>query len=130
MLQIAQWGAAAGYPASSSWVWSDRFVADFAEFEKKYPRGSESNRHVNMVCSYFETLATLWKHGLFHEDLLFDWLAVSMVWDRVSGYALGARQAGGNPRIYENFEALANAQVAYHAKLAKRAARGKRPRKK
>jgi len=47
---------------------------------------------------------------LINEELLFDWLAAYLVWDRVKGFALGQREESGEPRIYENFEALAKAQ--------------------
>lgn len=56
-----------------------------------------------------ETLGKLYKNDLFNEELLFDWLAVSMVWERIKGFALGLREAAGEPRLYENFEAMAKA---------------------
>ena len=39
-----------------------------------------------------ETIGALWKHGLLSEDLLFGWLWVSDVWERVQGLALAQRQ--------------------------------------
>ena len=92
-----------------NWLWSDQFVVDYEEFAKKYPFGSEGRDSVAKICGAFETLGTLYKHGLFNEDLLFDWLVVPMVWERIKGYALGVRLEAGNPGIYENFEALAAA---------------------
>lgn len=127
MLQLAQWQAALGAQDAMNWLWSDQFVPDYAEFVKKYPVGSEGQLKAAKVCGFFETLGTLYKHGLFNEDLLFDWLAISMVWNRIKGYALGIRQEVGNPRMYENFEAMANADVAYYAKPTKRVA--KNPKK-
>jgi hypothetical protein len=120
MLQVAQWGASVGVQEAGNWLWSDQFIPDYTEFVKKYPPGSEGNLKATKVCSFFETLGTLYKHGLLNEDLLFDWMAVSMVWDRVKGYALGVREQRGNLRLYENFEAMANANVAYDAKPTKR----------
>ena len=92
-----------------NWLWSDQFVVDYEEFAKKYRFGSEGRDSVAKICGAFETLGTLYKHGLFNEDLLFDWLVVPMVWERIKGYALGVRLEAGNPGIYENFEALAAA---------------------
>ena len=92
-----------------NWLWSDQFVVDYEEFAKKYPFGSEGRDSAATICGAFETLGTLYKHGLFNEDLLFDWLVVPMVWERIKGYALGVRLEAGNPGIYENFEALAAA---------------------
>jgi hypothetical protein len=129
MLQLAQWGAASGVPEATNWLWSDQFVPDYAEFVKKYPHGSDEGLKANKIGGYFETIGTLYKQGLFNEDLLFDWLAVSMVWERIKGYALGLRQEVGNARLYENFEALAKADTAYHTKSPKRPAKAKRPKR-
>ena len=35
--------------------------------------------------------------------------AIRLVWDRIEGFALGVREQVGNPKIYENFEAMAKA---------------------
>lgn len=129
MLQLAQWGAVSGLSEAINWLWSDQFIPDYAEFVKKYPLGSEGSLNATKVCGYFETLATLWKHGLLNEELVFDWLAVSMIWDRIKGYALGVRQVAGNPRLYENFEALAKANVAHDTKPAKRTTSARRSKK-
>ncbi len=129
MLQLAQWGASIGLQEAQGWTWSDQFVSDYAEFMKQYPMGSEGGLKVAKVCNYFETLGTLWKHGLLNEDLLFDWLAISMVWERVKNIPLGLRQDSGNPRLYENFEALAKADAAYYATPVRRTTRAKRAKK-
>ena len=128
MLQIAEWSTVAGLGDASNWMWSDQFITDFAEFAKRYPRGSEGNRNAAKICSYFETLGVLWKHGLLNEDLLFDWVKAHMVWQRINSFVLGMRRETGNPRVYENFETLANANVAHDTKLAKRATKGKKPK--
>jgi hypothetical protein len=107
MLQLAQWGAASGMQKATTFLWSDKFVPDYAEFVKKYPRGSEEYAHASQICGWYETLGALYKHGLFNEELLFDWLWVSGVWDRIKGFALGVREETGNPHIYELFEAMA-----------------------
>lgn len=110
MLQIAQWGAASGANEAANWIWSDQFIPDYAGFIEKYPPGSDGFAKVSRVCGWYETIGTLYKQGLINEELLFDWLAVYLVWDRVKGIALGQRAQLGEPRIYENFEALAEAQ--------------------
>jgi hypothetical protein len=110
LIQLAQWGAASGVQEAISWMWGDQFVSDYAEFVKKYPPGSEGFAKANKICGWYETIGTLYKQGLFNEELLFDWLAVTLVWDRIKGFALGAREQTGEPRIYENFEAMAKAQ--------------------
>ena len=72
--------------------------------------GSEGYSTASKILGYFETIGTLYKHGLINEELLFDWLWVVPIWERVSGFVLGAREQFGNPRLYENFEALGKAQ--------------------
>ncbi|PKP56814.1 hypothetical protein CVT91_12175 [Candidatus Atribacteria bacterium HGW-Atribacteria-1] len=110
MLQLAQWGATLGLNEVMNWMWSDQFIPDYAEFVKKYPRGSEGFANASKICGVFETIGTLYKHGLLNEELLFDWLAIDLVWDRIKGFALGMRKQTGEPRIHENFEAMAKAQ--------------------
>ncbi len=129
VLQLAQWSAVSGAQEAQSWIWSDQFTPDYEEFTKQYPFGSEGNLKVMKVCYFYETLGTLWKHGLINEDLIFDWLAISAVWERVKNIPLGLRQGSGNPRLYENFEALARADAASSTKPVKRATSAKRSKK-
>lgn len=110
MIQLAQWGSASGVPEAMNWLWSDEFETDYEEFVKKYPPGSEGAANITRIMNWFETIGTLYKQGLFNEELLHDWLAAYLVWDRVKGYALGSREQIGEPRLNENFEALAKAQ--------------------
>lgn len=110
LVQLAQWSSASGAQAATGWLWSDQFIPDFAEFVEKYPPGSDEFSKVSIVCGWFETVGTLYKQGLLNEELLFDWLAVYLMWDRLKGLALGWREQTGEPRLYENFEALAKAQ--------------------
>jgi len=110
MLQLAQWSAASGTQEASGWVWSDEFIPEYAEFVKKHPPGSAEFVKAMKICGWFETIGTLWKHGLFSEELVFDWLAIDLMWDRMKGFALGWREQTGEPRMHENFEAMAKAQ--------------------
>lgn len=107
MLQIAQWNSASGVPEAMNWLWSDEFVPVYSRFVKKYPRGSDGYLKASRICGAFETIGTLYKYKLFNKELLFDWLAVAMVWNRIKGFALGMRKEAGEPRLYENFEAMA-----------------------
>ena len=111
MLQLVQWGAATGLPKANSFLWSDKFETDYKEFVKKYPAGTDEYSHASQICGWFETLGTLFKHDLFNRELLFDWLLVSGVWDRIKGFALGVREEAKEPKLYENFEAMAKAQT-------------------
>ena len=115
MLQVAQWGAATHLTEALNWMWSDEFVTDGEGFWAKYPFGSQGAQKIITIVNHFETLGTLWKQGLFNEALLFDWLAVSAVWARAKNCFLEIRKVAGNPALFENFEALANAQSARDA---------------
>ena len=110
MLQLYQVWAEMELSEAVGWIWSDEFIPDHAELVSKYPPGSEGYGKASKLCHWFETLGTLYKHGLFNEELLFDWLAVGLVWERLKGFPLGLREDAGDPRLYENFEAMANAE--------------------
>ena len=111
MLQLAQWGAATGLPKANSFLWSDKFETDYKEFVRKYPVGTDEHSYASQICGWFETLGTLFKYDLFNSELLFDWLLVSGVWERIKGFALGVREEAKEPKLYENFEAMAKAQT-------------------
>jgi hypothetical protein len=107
MLQLVQ-----AWPVEATdWIWSDEFVADPDEFAEKYPGAGPQFSSLRGVLNWYETIGTLYKHGLLNGDLLFDWLAVYAVWDRVKEHALAWREEMGEPRMYENFEAMAKAQT-------------------
>ena len=109
LLQTAQWWSTAGVNDAMSRIWTDKFDPDYETFFEKHPPGSGKFNKVMKVLGAYETVGALWVNGLFNEKLLFDWMAVDMVWDRVSGIALGIREAAGNPLLYEHFEAMAAA---------------------
>ena len=110
ILQIAQWASSEGIIAATNWMWSDEFIPDYSEFIKKYQRGSEEYNKASKICACMETIGTLYKHNLINEELLFDWLAISLTWEGIKGFALGIRDGLGEPRLYENFEAIVKAQ--------------------
>ena len=62
-----------------------------------FPPTSERYRQIHTTLNYFETVGTLHKDGLINEQLLFDWLAVEAVWDRVKSLAIGDREQYGIP---------------------------------
>ena len=110
VLQLSQLAVDSGVWDAMNWMWSDQFIPVYAEFVEKYPVGSEEYGRINGICRWYETVGTLYKHGLINEDLLFDWLWVAGVWTRLQGFALGSREQAGVAAIYENFEAMAKAQ--------------------
>src|SRR5439155_25370284 len=101
-----------GVAEGLNWQRSDEFVTDYFGFISRRPEGSEGRLRNMKVFYCYETVGTLYKHTLFSEELLFVWLDVAPVWNRMKGVGVGMRESVGSPRLWENFEALANAQVA------------------
>ena len=112
LLEIASWSSASGVMEAVNWVRSEDFVPDFASFDSKYPEGSEGRLRLNKVLGHNETVATLWKNKLISEELLFDWLWVTGMWDLVKDVAVGMREKSGVSALWENFEAMAERQRA------------------
>ena len=111
MMQVAQFWAMMDVNKAMNWVWSDEFDPDYESFIAKYPPGSDEFGKVSKVLGAIETIGALWNNGLFNEKLLFDWMAVEMVWGRLGGIAVGLREARGRAKLYEHFEAMAKANA-------------------
>ncbi|MGH3082306.1 MAG: DUF4760 domain-containing protein [Gaiellaceae bacterium] len=115
LVQLATLFAESGVREASSWVWSDEFVSDHDEFNKKYPPGSTGFDRLMTAAGYYETIGTLWKHKLISEELLFDWLLIEPLWNRIKPVLVGIREEMGESRLFENFEAMAEASVPAQA---------------
>jgi hypothetical protein len=109
IVQLAQLGPQMAHPKARGWIWSDAFVSDPEEFFEKYPPGTDEFDYISGVATYYETVGTLWKHGLVNEELLFDWLYVAGMWERLGPILVEMRKS--TPQLWENFEAMAEAQV-------------------
>ena len=110
VVQLAQLATVQHLDEAVAWVFANEMPTEPAAFREHFPRGSDGHRHATAILNYMETIGALWKHGLLHEDLLFDWLWVSGVWERVKGLALAQRQEFGEGRLWELVEAMAQAQ--------------------
>jgi hypothetical protein len=99
MIQIAQWGTLLGIQEAMPHL----FAEDFD------PQGADAmnNESVRTMLMFGESIGTLTKHGLLNIELVNDWLWVEGIWSRVGPAALRQRERFGEPRLYENFEALA-----------------------
>jgi hypothetical protein len=111
MLGLLQLASSPPYDKAMAFVWGPDFIADYTDFVKKYPTTSDEYGHVLTIAGWFESLATLWKHQLFNEQLLFDWLNVNRRWVKLEEFIKGLREATAEPTYFENFEALAKAQA-------------------
>jgi Domain of unknown function (DUF4760) len=112
VVQLARLGADMGLGDASGFLWSDEFVEDYDGFKQRFPFGSEGARHVGSIAGFYETVATLVKNGLIDRDLIHDWLGSNLVWRRLEKILLGQREDSGEPRLWENFEALAAERAA------------------
>jgi hypothetical protein len=99
MVELAKWGTALGLGDALPALMSESFDPDTADL---------GDANVRTVLQFGESVATLTKHDLLSAELVKDWLWVSGLWSRVAPAALRARENYGEPRLYENFEALAN----------------------
>lgn len=83
----------------------DAFRAIFAEqFDPE--KTATDDPAVGKVLYFGETVATLVKHNLLDRDLISDLLWFEGIWAQVAPHARHARERAGEPRLYENFEAL------------------------
>ena len=79
----------------------------YAQFETEHPPGSEHRRDINALMGFHETLGTFVKRGLLDRDLVDDLYWVEGAWKGCELIIEGLRARHGEPRLYENFEALA-----------------------
>lgn len=102
MVQIAQWGTALGMQDALPAIFADDFDAEAAD--------AMNDRPVRILLLFGESIATLTKRELLSAELVDDWLWLEGIWSRVGPAALRAREKFGEPRLYENFEALATGE--------------------
>jgi hypothetical protein len=98
MVQLAQWGTQIGLGDALPKVLGDDFDPDSADI---------GDAAVRTILQFGESVATLTKHDLLSAELVNDWIWVDGLWGRVGPAALRSREKYGEPRLYENFEALA-----------------------
>ena len=99
MIQIAQWGTSLGVQEATPRIFADDFDPETAD--------AMSDQAVRTMLMFGESIGTLTKNNLFSVELVRDWLWLEGIWSRVGPAALKQRDKFGEPRLYENFEALA-----------------------
>src|SRR4051794_30537178 len=73
LLQCARLFADGEVASAMAWALSDEYIGDYERFMERYPRTSAGHGRLHKILSFYETVGTLWRHGLFHESLLLDW---------------------------------------------------------
>jgi hypothetical protein len=101
LVALAQWSSTSGIDEAAAAIFDDDFDPDTAD---------ASDVAVRKVLMWGETLGTLTKNELLSTKLVLDWQWVAGAWARVGKAALAQREKFDQPRLYENFEALAKAQ--------------------
>lgn len=96
MLELARWATMLGLFEGPG-VFAEDFDPDTAD---------AGDAVVRKTLLFNETMGTLVKNGLLNRELVLDWIHVPAVWEHVRPVAMKAREESGEPRLYENFEAL------------------------
>lgn len=112
VVQLTRWSTGLGITEALSVLWADNFPTTFSAFRSAHPAGSRGDEQFLTICRFYETVGALWKHDLINERLLFDRLAIALVWERLEAVAVGHRGERANETLWENFEAMAGAQAA------------------
>ena len=103
LVQLAQWGAMINVGEALGGVFSEEFSPEAADANDVY---------VRTILVFGETIGTLVKNDLLDQGLVLDWIWAEGLWDRVGPAARRARERFGAEALYENFEALAQAQAS------------------
>lgn len=98
VLQLARWGTEMQLDEAVAELFGDDFDPESASIDKPA---------IRKTLSFGETVGTLVKQGLLDRDLVYDLWWVKGLWGRVGPAALRQREKLGEPRLYENLEALA-----------------------
>jgi hypothetical protein len=98
IVELVRWGTEMGLDDAGRVLFADEFDAETA---------SVRDAPVGKMLAFGETVGTLVKHGILDRALVLDLWAVQASWSRVGPAGRRERERMGEPRIYENFEALA-----------------------
>lgn len=101
LIQLAQWGTTLGVWDAMPELFAEEFDTDAAD--------ANDDDAVRTMLMFGETIGTLTKQGLLSSELINEWLWIEGIWDRVGPAAIRLRERFEEPRLYENFEALARA---------------------
>ncbi len=98
VLQLVRWGAEMGLDEAAHAVFAEGFDPEAASLD---------HAPVRKLLHFGETIGTLVKHEVLDRALVRDLWWVEGSWSRVGPAARRERERLGEPRLYENFDALA-----------------------
>jgi hypothetical protein len=99
MIQIAKWGTSLGTDEAMARIFAEDFDPEAAD--------AMDDEAVRKLLAFGESIGTLTKHDLLSAQLVSDWIWLEGLWARLGPAALRMRERYGEPRLWENFEALA-----------------------
>ena len=99
IVQLVRWGNEMDLDEAVHKVFSDSYDPEKSTTEMPA---------VRKLLAFGETIGTLVKHGLLDRELVLDLWWIEGMWARVGPPAKAQRKHMGEPRLYENFEALAS----------------------
>ena len=106
-----------------SFVLTEFAATDWEEIRAQWMTGSDLDRHIRMVTSYWEMVAAFVNRGLLEEDLFFDTHGEALVvWNRVKAIVPGGRKQI-RPTWLWNLERLARRQEQWRQRSFKGAER-------
>ncbi len=97
VVNLLRWGTEMKLDEAYMTIFSPDFNADETD---------PGDPAVSKILYFGETIGALVKHGVLDKGLMLDIFWADGVWPLVRANALRAREAGNDPRLYENFEAL------------------------
>ncbi len=98
VVQLMRWGTEMGLDEALHDVFAEGFDPENA---------ATAEKSVRKVLTFGEIVGTLVKLDLLDRDFLVDLLWIEGMWNRVGAAARVARERDREPRLFENFEALA-----------------------
>lgn len=102
VVQLMRWNAESGVDEALGALFKKSFDPVTAPMD---------DDNVRKVLTFGETIGALVRHHVLDAELINDVYWWEGIWGRVSHHALEARKESGEPRLYENFEALATKTI-------------------
>lgn len=99
VVQLLRWGTELGLDDAARVIFADGFDKESAQ---------ASDPEVRKLLTFGEAVGTLVKQGILNRELVHDLWWSKGAWGRVGAAALRERERLSEPRLFENFEALAS----------------------
>ena len=96
------------------WYGSQFTATTAEEMMAQCPPGSEANRYVRMVLSYWEMCSSFVTAGVLNQDLFFQSSGeMLLVWEKARQIVPTWREWTKNPNSWKNLEAVGNAYIKH-----------------